>query len=240
MTIFSQIYDKGDFVLRTSLYFAAKLLLLDVSKDDRFYYNVMIKECWLDKIVWNRKSMIYRWSNSGSAAESENTLMKRPTKWIYNHLLKYFKINPFKGLSGDQMRAYILSLYLENNWRGVLRVKLGFIIRLGMTPSLCEFAPLKPQAYVLLFKTKYPYYIHYLWYPIYLICKLFFYFSYNREIKISINKSTTNKITMLPTALILGFKLPGKEYIKLVYKEYFKDNIVGEVMSEALCRYLVK
>lgn len=227
-------FDSRDRCLQVSLYYAAKILLRDVSKDDQAYYDTMIKDCWLDWVVWNRKSPEYKWSNSGAEALSENTLFNRPTKWIYDHILKYFNLDLFKGLNGDAYRSYILTLYLKSNWGSAFKLKLGFLLRAGFTPSLCENALFKPQAYVLLFKVKYPYYIHMLWYPIYLICKLFFYFSFRKEMKVPIHISTTNKITMLPTAYLLGFKMPNKAYIDCVYDEYFNGSIVGQVLKEAI------
>jgi hypothetical protein len=194
----------------------------------------MIKNCWLDRIVWNRKSPEYKWSNSGAEALSENTLFNRPTKWIYDHILKYFNLDFYKGLSTDQYRAYFISLYLTNNWKSALRLKSGFIARLFFTSSMVENALFKPQAYVLLFKVKYPYYINLLWYPIYLLCKLFFYFSFRKEMKVPIHISCTNKISLLPTAYLLGFKMPNQAYIECVYDEYFTGSIVGQVLKEGL------
>jgi hypothetical protein len=235
LNIFSQLYDRGDYCLKTSLYITAKFLWGVVTNEDRYYYNLMIEECRLNKVIWNRKSSIYKWSNSGSEDPGENTFMKRPTKWIYEHILKYFNIDPFKGLSGDQLRSYLLTLYLNNDWWGALRLKLGFLIRLGLTPSLCEFAPVKPQAYVLLFKIKYPFYINFLWRPLYYFCKLMFYISYKRELKVPVEVSTTNKISLLPTAYLLNLQLPTNDFITSVYKTYFGASIVGEKLATILC-----
>ncbi len=183
----------------------------------------MKKDCRLYNFFGHRKTSDYRWSNSGSEMRSENTMFKRPTKWLYDHVLKWFKIDPCKGLNGDQYRAYFLPMYLRQDWKSALKIMVGFICRLGLTPSLCEWAPLKPQAYVLLFKTRFPFNIQYLWRPIYKLCKCSFEKNVQQEMKVPIGISTTNKVSMIPTMKLLGMFTPNKQYIIRVYETFFSD-----------------
>jgi hypothetical protein len=196
----------------------------------------VIKDCRLDKCIGHRKSVVYRWSNSGSANPSENTLFNRPTKWLYDKVLRHFNIDPYKGLNGDQYRAYFLWLYKnrkDSQAKSLARkVLFGFIIRLGLTPSLCEWAPLKPQAYVLLLK------MFWYLYPLYLIARVAFYFSVEAELKVPVEVSTTNKITMIPTMISLGQEFPCPTVIKETYETYFKPGtdvaFIGEACIAAL------
>lgn len=228
-------YDKGDYCLRTSLFCAGKLM--QGINDIIGVMNTMIFECRLTS-YYPVKSQEYMWSNSGSENEEENTFWKRPTFWLWRHL----GIDMHKGLNGDQFRAFFIMMYLNKDnplykriWK---KIAVGFILRLGFTPSLCEWAPLKPQAYVLYFKSA-PGIYKYLCYPLYLICRLFFEIIYMEEnVFIPIEQSTTNKISLFPTAHLLGKVLPVQCYVELVYKTYFKGDI--EFIGQSVIDGLVK
>ena len=235
----NKLWDKGDYCLRASLYLSGKWSVSLTRLDYDLYFE-MIKECWLDK--WHgfsRKSSQYWWSSSGSENPKENTFFKRPTKWIYDNILKHLGLDIPKGLNHDQFRSYFITLYLRHDWLGALKVVIGLVLRFGFTPSLTEHCILKPQAYVLLTKIKCPYNINYLWYPIHLFCLMFFYFSVKRNLKIPVLESTTNKISLLPTMKLLGFKMPDDNYIKSVYEEYFKPGTDVYFIGEAICNGLI-
>jgi hypothetical protein len=201
-----ELQDYSDYCFRSSL-LSTGLFLVGKKDEAKEIMKEMIDECRLDKWTGHRKSAVYMWSDSYGL-----------TRWLYDHI----GINLYKGLNNDQYRAYYMWLYLNNDWVGALKVLFGFIYRLGLTPSLMEWGPLKPQAFVLLFGVK-P--IKYFMYPIYLFCKLCFFISFINENSIPIENGTTNKVTMLPTARILGFKIPRMSYIKFVYYEYFKEDL---------------
>jgi hypothetical protein len=217
--------NSPDYCLRASLFGFAmhKYSSLQCKEEASSLMKKMIKDCRLDKWWGHRKNPNYKWSNSGSENPADNTLFKRPTYWIWKNILRHFGLDFYKGMNGDQLRAYSLWLYMTKDWLGALRVIAGLVCRLGMTPSLCEWAPLKPQAYVLLFAVK-P--IKYIFYPIYLICYLAFIISSYFELKIPLEESTTNKLVIYPTVKLLHFKDLDKDfnYIKSIYITYFGNN----------------
>jgi hypothetical protein len=224
-----------DYCLVSSLYYTAKAFQNDTCLGVQSTFYFMIKECRLDKWWGHRKRNDYRWSNSGSENESENTLWQRPTYWLYKNILRHLDIDPFKGMSTDNYRAYFIYIYLSRDWLAAAKVMFGYIIRLGMTPSLCEWAPLKPQAYVLLLKTPWPYKIHWLWAIPAHICENAFMKSVESEYKISIEDSTTNKISLWPSALLLGVPMPTMGYLEYVYNTYWpKGNPGHEIGQEVI------
>lgn len=231
----NNLFNSGDYCLNASLWYAGMIMCGDSIYKEPFF--LMTKECRLLTSFHPIKSAGYRWSNSGSENPEENNLKNRPTWWLYHHVLKYFKIDPHKGLSTDQMRALFIVLYLKRDdtrykkiwWR----IFWGYIFRLGMTPSLMEWAPLKPQAYVLFWKCA-PWFC----YPIYKVCEMMFSWRFYNELEnVPIKQDCTNKISAIPTAHIIGgYKMPSREYIKEVYQEYFKGHMVGISILEGLLK----
>jgi len=211
-------YDKGDWILRASLYAAGQLM--SGEKTD-YIHGTMIKYCRLNKWLGHRKCPEYRWSNSGSQNPAENTLFRRPTYWIYNNILKRFGIDPYKGANHDQYRAHFLTLYINKDWVGALKVMFGYFIRLGFAPSWMEHCLFKPQAFVLLLNMPFPFKLHYLWKPVAWVSRKIFNWRAKRELMIPNSESTTNKITMLPTMKLLGMEMPSDDYIREVYDTYF-------------------
>jgi hypothetical protein len=198
---------------------------------DRFIMICTKSWCNLTRWFGHRKSQDYRWSNSGSGNPGENTIWKRPTYWLYHNILKYFDIDPYKGLNSDQYRSYALWVYERKDTWAALRVLLPFIVRLGLTPSLCEWLPLKIHSYVLFFRVLPFYYLN----PLYWISRIIFHFSMKRNLKEDIAVSTTNKITLLPTMYYLGYKLPEDEYIEAVYDTYYgKDSEIAKELKKVL------
>jgi len=277
-------YDKGDYILQTSLYSAGLFMWFGLHCTAIRYMGQLISDCRLNTIH-AIKSPGYRWSGSGSENPKENTLFKRPTKWIYDNisrifvvylvlhvfmivnichfstniylflpahlsplfflsLILYIKQDPHKGANADQLRAFFIVMYLNREapiykkiW---LKMALGFILRAGLTPSLCEWAPLKPQAYVL-FLMSAPYGLKYPLYPLILISKWAFKRSYyNEMINVSISQDTTNKISAIPTGEILGLKeTPTDNYVADVYKTYFtgKGAFIGLSIRDGVKNY---
>jgi hypothetical protein len=225
-SVCQDIYDQGDYCLRSSLYIVGKTLSKTLTREDIILFYDMVNECRLNKWLGHRKSAKYTWSVSDGL-----------TKRLYD----WFGINLFKGLNHDQYRAYFIFLYLYNDWLGALKVMFGYLIRCFFTPSLMEHAFLKPQAYVLLLKVKFPFNIQYLWYPLYLTSLMFLKLSIHREFNIKIAVSTTNKISLIPTALLLGqIKLVTPfdfKYVENVYTEYFKDSHVGLALINGIGVY---
>lgn len=226
--------DCPDKCLLASLYCSAMLMQGEFSFTEVQVIAKVIDECKLDTYLMPRKSAKYTWANSGSQNESENTWLKRPTYRLY----KLFGINLPKGLNGDQLRAFAIFLYLTRQTSESRRIakKLlwGFVLRLGFYPSLMEHILFKPQALVLVFKM-FP-----LLRPFYLFSYLIWYYGANSETLIPNTVSTTNKISLLPTMLLLGFEMPPKNYIKNVYSIYFELErpFIGEAMTKALLRFL--
>jgi len=278
MSISEQLFEHADMCLRTSLYCVGKFLQAggfeQMSVKDTIAMDEMKQECRLYESFGHRKSAKYHWGPFEDDGGSDGL-----TRWLYDHFLKYLRINPCKGLNGDAYRAYFIWLYLTNNWQGTLRVMFGFILRglmvsmismsvvsfilslcsanpslwflwtwLGVWilfmpfPSLMEFAIWKPQTFVLLFKVKFPYKIHWLWAPLGWVCELFFIISMARELHyVPIIDGTTNKISLLPTMKCLGWNLPHDDYIKTVYETYFgKENAQGYFISESIYKGLRK
>lgn len=278
------VYNKGDYCLKASLWSVGQWWQFKNSKTEfakekiekaKEVMQTMIEECRLDRWWGHRKSKEYRWSNSGSEKEIENTLRKSPTWWIYHNRWSllgmflflfftsftgvYFLRNncifgvfigaliilafhtlfimgdPHKGLNGDQYRAYFLWLYLTNDWLGALKVMFGYIYRLGLAPSLCEWAIIRPQAYVLLLKVKFPFRIEFLWRPMYWVVLLVFRLTSKREInRVPIESDTTNKISLFPTYKVLKWTLSPIKYITATYSEYFKKGTDGFCVGESI------
>lgn len=223
-------YDRGDYVLRTSLLCAG--VYMELKNYLEKFMITMAEDCRLLSLS-PRKSPEYTW------AVSEGITLK-----LYNNFLKYLGINPYKGLNGDQLRALFIIMYLRRNDRLYktmwVRIFLSILIRGGFTPSLCEYAPLKPQAYVLFFKAA-PYGLAWLLWPVYKICEMIFTYRFFKEInEVSIERSTTNKISALLTAKILGIEgLPSEAYAKRVYEAYFKNDLafIGDACYKGYKHY---
>lgn len=234
------LYEHSDFCLRSSLYMTSKLLQDNISLQDLMWFEEMQAECRLDKWTGHRKSDQYHWSNSGSANPTENTLLQRPTYWIYHHILKYFNYDPHKGLNHDQYRAYFICLYLTNDWRASLKVMFGYIYRLGFTPSMMEHCLFKPQAYYPLLAVKFPYKLHYLWRPLYWISKAAFYIGKRPVLNTAPDYESTNKISLLPTLKATKQAMPNQDYIKKVYWTYWSratdktDSLIRDNLIKAL------
>lgn len=219
MSLRNMFYDNGkDYCLRTSLYYTGKLMSKTASRIDSKTYHEMTRECLVDEL-FPRKSKAYRWSNSGSAIKEHNTLLKRPTKWIYDHFLKFFGADPYKGLNGDQMRALFTSVYMLEDHVTARRIWANFKKRFGFFPSLMEHFFLKPQTMILLFAMLKDESLGLK--LLYKISKWFFDRSIERNINTDIEE-TTNKITLLVTMKILGYDLPDENYVKRVYDIYFQ------------------
>ena len=233
------IWTDGDAILKHSLYFFGEKLRhtsrgshitdLFFSKPCYEYYD-MVEKCQMNNILFQRKSPTYRWSNSGSENPAENTLLKRPTWWIYHKILKHIGWDPYKGANFDQLRAYWLTLYATRSRKAAFKHLLGFVLRLGFAPSFMEHVFFKPQATVALLAT--------IWEPLKYLVWIPFKLSALKNLNIPISESTTNKITLIPTLMLLE---PNTHiihlYYELVYKTYFHqfDNrIVGNAMIVGL------
>lgn len=193
-------WDHGDFVLRTSLVRSGFMLAgIDAYEEEM---SIMERECRLDTLFRQRKSPVYTWSVSDGL-----------TRWLYDNVLKHIGLDPYKGTNFDQLRAYWLYLYLTNNRKRALKHLIGFILRLGFTPSLMENVIFKPQSTILLLAT--------IWEPLKYLVMLPFLLSVRRNLSVPISKSTTNKITLLPTMKVLGMELPDDEFITDTYTVYF-------------------
>jgi hypothetical protein len=214
--MYNNLYDKGDWCLRSSLYASALLMQGKPYAANNAIWH-MEMECEPESIFFAKKSEEYRWSTSGSNNQEENTLFKRPTYWIWKHILRHFGINPYKGLNGDQFRAYFIYLFLTKQKLKALKILLGFIIRLGFFPSFIENILFKPQTAVMLLVTIWKP----LWYMLYPFQKL----SESSNLAEPISVSTTNKISLLMSMAALKRPLPSIEYIEEVYFTYFCNNI---------------
>ena len=192
-----ETWNNGDFLLRASLLAVGDILLFKhLQKPDIKLAEI---ECRVNTFFKQRKSATYTW------AESDGL-----TRWLADKL----GINLFKGLNLDQLRAYWLYMYLVRDRKTAIKHLLGFIFRLGFTPSLMENILFRPHAAVMLLAT--------IWKPLRFLVYPLLYISAKRNLKEPIIISTTNKITLLPTLLALGWKVPGYQYLRSVYMEYFK------------------
>ena len=222
-------YDHGDYCLRTSLYTCSILKDLNTHNGKYKYpfhlidFKAMERECKLSPLsLFPIKSEEYTWSRSDGL-----------TRWLYDHVLKYLKLDLHKGLSGDQLRAYYLYLMLTKQKRKAWLHILGIVLRLGFTPSLMEHCIFKPQAYIALLYTA--------WKPLKYLSYPFFKLSVIRNLKKPIEQGTTNKILLLPTMYALGMELPKYDYICKVYDTYFSqdDNrFIGISMKEFFKNHL--
>lgn len=240
------IFDKltncnsRDLCLRVSLYFwgASQLEIFNLFSKTKFdeakhAFETMQSYCRLRQTLGHRKHPNYLWSNSGSENPNENTILKRPTKWIYDHFLKFLGIDPYKGLNCDQYRAYALSVYQTKDVSAALKVIFGLVLRLGFLPSLTEHILFKPQSMVLFLKLLRERH-SVLWTPFYLISKLAFLISMKRNLKIPIEEDTSNKISLLPTMKILRLSMPRPAYEKEVYETYFHGKEEGGVLIKEI------
>jgi len=217
-------FDKRDTCLQVSHYFWATLVLDQLDFEPiKIFYEMLEDECRLLNLLGHRKNRTYRWSNSNGI-----------TKWLQTRILRYFNIDPYKGLNGDQYRALFLHLQFQSyTYSDQVRnnILFGFILRLGFFPSLMEHAILKPQSLVLFWKSFKGYKLN----PLYWLSLLCFYFSMKRNLAQPIKGHTTNKISLLPTMYYLGFKLPPKEYTDKMYDVYYgKKSELGQLMKKAI------
>ena len=194
-------WDHGDFLLRSSLTAIGDIMFYGKTIDPSIALAEL--ECRIHTYFKQRKSAEYRWSKSDGL-----------TRWIYDHIFRYFHFDPYKGLNFDQLRAYWLYLYLRKNRARAIKQLIGFILRLGFAPSFMEHIIMKPQSLVMLLAT--------VWKPLRFLVYPFFYISAKLNLREPIEESTTNKITLLPTLAALGWKVPQHEYLIETYKEYFK------------------
>lgn len=216
-------FDKRDTCLQVSHYIWAKSVLNETTLEDLNILGEMLDvECRLSSPKGHRKNRTYFWSNSDGL-----------TRWLHDKILKYLDLDVYKGLNGDQYRAYFIWLYSDYiaGDRLIENVINGYIRRLGFAPSLMEHCIFKPQAYVLLLKrTKY-----YKFNPLYWISRAAFHFSMKRNLKQPIKGHTTNKISLLPTMHYLGYDLPDKSYTDAVYNRYYKNGTeLCELMKKAI------
>jgi len=216
-------FDNRDTIMQVSHYLWAKRVLGIIKIEDMAIEKNLIDECRLDTIFGQRKNPSYRWSNSDGL-----------TKWLYDNVLRFIGLDPFKGSNHDQLRAWFLYSYTKD--RQLDSTILGFIFRLGFAPSLMEHALLKLQAHVLLLRNTKNRFFN----PLYWASRLAFYISMKKNLKEPIKGHTTNKITLLPTMYYLGYKLPPRAYIEGVYNRYYgKDSELGTLMILALCKLKV-
>jgi len=220
-------FRDGDAVLKVSLLFLGRFLGgADVNVD--VTYLCATRDMCRLRTMHPIKHPTYRWSNSGSENKAENTLFKRPTYWIYHKILKYIGVDPYKGCSFDQLRAWWIITYIFNDKKAAFKNLLGIALRLGFAPSLMENIIFKPQCCIMALAT--------IWEPLRYLVYPFYAFSRSRNLKIGTWDNTTNKISLLPTMLYLGhhFNYPKDFFfIKRVYTTYFcqDDNKhVGEAM----------
>lgn len=102
----------------------------------KFYFQP-VHDILFKSWIYPIKNPDYKWSNSGSEDIKDNTLLKRPTKWIWDKILSKFGIDFFKGSNPDQMQC-VITFYAISGCYGYLplvKILLGFIIRLGFFPN---------------------------------------------------------------------------------------------------------
>lgn len=237
-------FDKNDLCLQVSLYCSGRILSGEYNETDNDLMEAMIYECNLNSILWPRKNAQYSWSNSGSENPAENTLFKRPTKWIYDHIFaplnsKFgWSIDLHKGLNTDQLRAFFIYLWLMKYDKSkkiiAKKILLGLFCRMGMLPSLMENAIFKPHNFILLFD------IFLMTKPIFYITKKLFAYSISNELNIDIRTSSTNKISLLPTMKLLGYQMPSSVYVQQVYSTYFPVSSEQFFIGETLIKGVLK
>lgn len=219
------LYEHADYCLRASLYCTGQVLQKQFD-----YYTIMLDmffECEPESL-WARKSRQYTWSKSEGL-----------TRWLYDYFFKFIGLDFYKGLNGDQLRAYFTYLHAIKDQTAARTIWSNFKKRLGMYPSMMEHFIFKPQSLVLLFdlikKDS-------IWLNLLAkISKQFFKWSVKRNLKESTSVSTTNKISMLPTMKLLGFDMPSDDYIKSVYNIYFKGtSIPSTMLRESLIKGVCK
>ena len=237
-------YNFGDYCLLTSLWIYSMLDTKAFNEDTGettdgikalVAFEAMEKECKLDPLsLFPIKSEEYTWSRSDGL-----------TRWLYDNILKYFGINPGKGLNFDQLRGYYLFLYRTKRRKKACKHLLSWIARLGFAPSLMEHVFFKPQALVMMLAT--------IWKPLHYLVWPFLYFSVKKNFEETIEQGTTNKITLIPTLMELGYlevaedfifikigryhRAFHKSWVERVYDVYFcqEDNkFIGIAMKEAL------
>lgn len=209
----TSLYDPGDYCQRVSLYASGRILSKTFTREDALIVSKMIKECRLENLFGHRKSIEYTWS-----------------KDIHNgkKSLRYYawsiinKIHPrelYCGLNTDQYRALAIYLYLTRNLprsRKIAKnILIGYILRGTVSPSLTESIILKPYSIVLLFK------MFRCLFPVFALLRSLYGLSVKSEMLKTNQEGTTNKVSMLPTMLLLGFELPTDNYIKETYSIFF-------------------
>lgn len=179
------------------------------------------------------------------------------TQDIRRTLQKFIPWTMYAGLNGDQYRPYFLILAHDKDLVGALKVMFGFAYRaiplfvilklFGVSwllspliailfspfPSLMEVVIMKPHTFMMLGK------VHPLLSPLYYILYPIWALSKWRNLKESIAKGTTNKITLLMQMKMLGHKLNKPQWWLIkVYKTYFvpgtENDFVGQECLEAL------
>ncbi len=230
----SPLFNEGDFCLRTSLYITGKLFQKKLTTIDMFYWKLMVDECRLFTWFHHRKSKKYTWKKDVHGGKKSLRCKAFITiNWVFRKLkLTKTDLVFYCGLNCDQYRGLLIPLYLTKDTKTskkiARRIFWGYVLRLGFSPSLTEWAVIKPQSFILLFRM--------LWYawPLYPISWVFWRISMWRNLKQPIKGHATNKISLLPTMLLLNYKLPSDEYICRVYSRYFKHGSDGKMIRKAL------
>lgn len=224
-------YDPGDYCLRTSLFVAGAILQNGVYVSDCF--ETMCKDCRLHHWFGHRKSYDYTW-------EKDQHNGKKTIRCYLGILYrKIFGKSLYCGLNCDQYRALFIVLYLMRRYpfsrKIARRIIFGYIIRLGFSPSLTEWAIFKPQTFVLLFR------MFGICFPINAVLLPIFKITAHFNLLEPIEKSTTNKISLLPTMFVLRMKMPTDDYIREVYNTYFSSQEQGgQLIRHALIKALTK
>ena len=223
---YNVLWNSGDYCLRASLYMTGKLFKRQVWASDRIAWDLMIKECRLRELFGHRKSKEYTWEKDiHNGKKSLRCRLWKLICWITKK-----DITLYCGLNCDQYRALLIPLYMTRRSKTSRHIAKnifwGYILRCGFSPSLTEWAVIKPQSLILLLR------MFWYSYPLYLAALPFLWLSIYRNIKLKkISDGTTNKISLLPTMMLLGYKIPEMDYIENVYQTYFsKSDVVGQAM----------
>lgn len=229
------LFSDPDVNLKTCHLMLGKMMSDDYTPADAYDLYTMAYFCKA-RGIHPIKHPNYRWSNSGSENKAENTLFKRPTYWLYHKILKHVGLDPLKGASIDQLRAWWLICYAFKDRKAVFYNLIGFVLRLGFAPSLMENILFKPQHLLLPLSTLFKP-LGWLVYPFYVLGR-------ERNLKIGVWDNTTNKISLLPTMWLMGYKFHYPKsmfFIKSVYTTYYcqEDNKhVGAALIKGFTRVL--